>query len=95
MQIMKLTQKWVFDGQTRPKRHGILKTTFGLKLGEPVEREEEKKEEEEEMKRKKMEIKQAQGMDALILVWNYMVLYGFLVQIYVCGLRVVGNLTLE
>ena len=39
------------EGQTRPKRHGILKTTFGLKLGEPVEkkrrgrrRREEKKE---------------------------------------------------
>ena len=38
------------EGQTRPKRHGILKTTFGLKWGEPVEREreEQRREEEEE-----------------------------------------------
>ena len=41
------------EGQTRPKRHGILKTTFGLKLGEPVEREREEQRREEEEKKKK------------------------------------------
>ena len=71
-----------------------LVSCFGEKR-ETVEREEEG---EEKRKRKEEDSSQdqaSQGMDALILVWNYMVLYGFLVQIYVCGLWVVGNLTLE
>ena len=79
-----------------------FKDQFGLKLGrtrrEERRGEEEEEEEEEKRKRKEEDSSQdqaSQGMDAWILVWNYMVLYGFLVQIYICGLWVVGNLTLE
>ena len=36
-------------------------------------------EEEEEKKKKKKRGSSQKGMDAWILVWNYMVLYGFLV----------------
>ena len=43
MQIMKLTQKWVFDGQTRPNKIWNLKDQFGLKLGENRMGEREKK----------------------------------------------------
>ena len=50
MQIMKLTQKWVFDGQTRPNKIWNLKDQIGLicegeenreKRGEERRREEE------------------------------------------------------
>ena len=53
------------EGQTRPKGHGILKTTIGLKLREPVEREREeqrrREEEEEEEKRIQAKIKLRYG----------------------------------
>ena len=53
-----------FEGQTRPKRHGILKTTFGLILEKTVEgRERERKEEEEEEEEEEggAKIKQSQA----------------------------------
>ena len=55
------------EGQTRPKRHGILKTTFGLKLREPVEREreEQRRREEEEEEEEGEEIKPSKPK-----VWN-------------------------
>ena len=40
------------EGQTRPKRHGILKTKFGLKW-ERTRREERRGEEEEEEEKKR------------------------------------------
>ena len=36
------------EGQTRPKRHGVLKTKFGLKLGGAVEKGRRGRREEEE-----------------------------------------------
>ena len=50
MQIMKLTQKWVFDGQTRPTKIWILKDQIGLICGGSKI---VKREGEEKRKRKK------------------------------------------
>ena len=72
MQKGDLTQKWVFiEGQTRPKRHGILKDQFGLKLERKTG---EEKEEEKEEKRKKGDSSQDQAKK----VWNSDFWYGCL-----------------
>ena len=59
---MKRTQKWVLRAKQGLKEKGILKTKFGLKLGEPVE----KKEEEEGRRRKKEESSQRYGCLTLV-----------------------------
>ena len=69
-------------GQARPKRHGILKTTFGLKLGEPVEnkrRENRRERGREEGRRRRGRASKAKlqkGMELLTLCmdpWFYLV----------------------
>ena len=64
MQIMKLTQKWVFDGQTRPNKIWNLKDQFGLKLGENRMGEREKN------RRGRRRGDQAKGMELGFLVWK-------------------------
>ena len=66
------TQKWVFDGQTRPYEIWNLKTnlvSFVRGKREPVER--ERGEEEEEKKRKRSQDQGQKGMELGFLVWNY------------------------
>ena len=66
------TQKWVFDGQTRPYEIWNLKTNLVSfvrgKKKEPVER--ERGEEEEEKKRKRSQDQGQKGMELRFLVWK-------------------------
>ena len=59
IQISKLTQKWVFDGQTRPKKICILKTN--LVSNGRTRRERERSKEEKKRKRKKGDSSQDQA----------------------------------
>ena len=75
MQIMKLTQKWVFDGQTRPKKICILKDQIGLIWRETVEREEEG---EEKRKRKEEDSSQDQASQGMETTLSMDFFYGIL-----------------
>ena len=84
MQISKLTQKWVFDGQTRPKKICILKTNLVSNGGEPVRerREGEKREGEEEEENGGAKIKQSSNkvwklLEYGFLLWNLKVCMNF------------------
>ena len=65
-----LTQKWAFGRAKQGlRKDGILKTKFGLKLGEPVEKEKRRgrgrrRREEEEPRSSQ------QGMELWIFVWK-------------------------
>ena len=79
MQIMKLTQKWVFDGQTRPKKIWILKDQIGLIWGESDGRRREEEEEEEKKKGREEEKRSqaSQGMETHFDYEFYVSMYEF------------------